>query len=472
MNTPIVTSLVVDPSPTRPKPTPPWEAPFLELLGVLKIIDNSLPTPRANGQRFCFQPSHDLSEISKVFLSVSSSFARYDIDLKTIRILGSDAVPPSVNKLQEYANHVLRRIRLFRDRLLERAVINDSTCFRHVDLLTCPLCRDPLVNCFDCDSKVACAKPICPGSLVIDCEFCYEDRRMACHACLAKNDTVPPLICCPICQGWSCREDIDWCAGLIVQPTLGTEELAELSRECEWDSETIVRSHLPKPAPCRFCTDWELAPGWVKCSNSVNDLKPDRCPSQTPFMTQIHLRAAYCSECVDQSPGRRCACEVVWICDMCSVVGNKTIVYPHLITCPRCGKAYCNGPEPSCGDYIEFCKGCKGVILCEDCQEEEALPGGVQTENEPPKQVVLTVRCKYCECWGCGECQASERTATCSFCLGWFCHSCINNPFGCDLIQRCPICNEFVCIDCRVDHKSCRGARMLNNKPPPYSHVC
>lgn len=115
MNTPAITSLVVDirPSnPERPKPTPPWNGPFLELLRLLKIIDNSKSTPKVEDQRCCFQPSRDLSEISRIFLSVSTSDLRYDIDLKTLQGLGSDAVPPAVTKLQEYASNILQRIRV------------------------------------------------------------------------------------------------------------------------------------------------------------------------------------------------------------------------------------------------------------------------------------------------------------------------------------------------------------------------
>jgi hypothetical protein len=115
MYTPTITSLAVDNEPPDPqtlKPIPPWNAPFLELLGVLKIIDNSKATPKVDDQRFCFQPSHDLSEISRIFLSVSTFTLQYDIDLKTLRASDSDSVPLAVIKLQEYANSVLRRIQV------------------------------------------------------------------------------------------------------------------------------------------------------------------------------------------------------------------------------------------------------------------------------------------------------------------------------------------------------------------------
>lgn len=115
MDTPAITSLVVGdepPDPEEQQSTPPWKTPFLDLLGLLKIIDNSQPTPKVDNQRFCFQPSSDLSEISRVFLSVTTLDLQYDVDLKTIRLTGSDAIPPAVAKLQEYANDALRRIQV------------------------------------------------------------------------------------------------------------------------------------------------------------------------------------------------------------------------------------------------------------------------------------------------------------------------------------------------------------------------
>lgn len=302
---------------------------------------------------------------------------------------------------------------------------------------------------------------MCLGSLVTECEICYEHQRTVCYACLTKNDTVPPLICCPICQGWYCREDTFWCAGLIVDPVVGTEELAELSREGEWDSETIVRSHPPKPGPCRFCiNDRLLPPGWAVCRNSADDSQPDRCPSQTPFMLNTDLYAAYCPECIDQSPGCRCACGSVWLCDTCLVIGNKTIIYPFLLTCPRCGVDYCAGPASQCGDYLEICRGCNGVIICKDCQEEEALPRDVQGKNDRPKEVVFTVQCNYCQAWTCSECELSERTGDCSICNGWYCYNCVSDQ-ECDVIQQCPFCNGSICCRCRLDHQGCPGAMMV-----------
>lgn len=281
---------------------------------------------------------------------------------------------------------------------------------------------------------------------------------MLCHACLTKNDTVPSLICCPTCQGWCCREDVDWCAGLIVQPVLGTEELAELSRECEWDSETIVRSHQPKPSPCKFCTHHELAQGWAVCRNSVYEMEPDHCPSKTPFMSQLYLCAAHCSECVDQSPGNRCACGLDWLCDLCSAIGNKSVIYPYLITCPRCGVQYCTGPHSLCEDYIEICRGCRGVILCKDCQEEEEITGDTQTETEPSKQVVFTARCSFCDAWSCPDCHASARTATCYLCRAWICYNCISDQEY-DVIKWCYFCKGNVCSDCRILHQACPGTK-------------
>ncbi|KAF8434737.1 hypothetical protein L210DRAFT_3762913 [Boletus edulis BED1] len=465
-----ITSLVVRHgpfSPHNPK-APPWHKPFLELLGLLKIIDKSKPTPKVDEQRFCFQPTQDLSKISRVFLSVSTSDYQCDIDLKTIRLVDSNTVPPAVTKLQEYADHVLQRIQQFKDRLLERDVIHDPARFLLVDMFTCPVCLNPLVGCFECDAKVACSHAACKASYVVDCEQCFAHKRVVCFACLKTNDTVPPLIRCPKCETWCCREDSDWCAGLVVQPTLGSRELAELSRECEWDSETIVRSHPPKPSICKVCAGHVDPPGWVMCNNSMNDTQPDRCPSQTPFMTDHDLLAAYCPDCVEMSPGCRCACGDCWLCAVCFAVGNKSVEYPHLITCPRCGVSYCTRPGTvhPCGDAIEICRGCKGVILCNDCQEEENLPGRVQPTHQLPNQVVFTEHCGFCDAWSCGDCCASMGTGRCFHCIRWFCHTCLVEP-ECDVLKQCAFCGGPVCRNCRMSNKGCPGATIAWMMMPP-----
>ncbi|KAF8552366.1 hypothetical protein OG21DRAFT_1511536 [Imleria badia] len=475
MDTPTITSLVVGNEPPNhhtSKPARPWITPFLELLGLLGIIDNSRPTPRVDDQRFCFQPSHDFSEISRIFLSVSTPNLQYDIDLKTIRNVGSDLVPPAATKLKEYANSILQRNKQFRDRLIQRDLLKDPTCFLRVDMFTCPLCLEPLRGCFECDSAVACSSLACAASHDVDCEQCFEHSRMVCFACLKKNDTVPPLICCPTCRSWCCREDSYWCAGLVVEPTLGSKELAELSRECEWDSETIVRSHPPKPSPCKFCTDSEVPPDWATCRNATTDMDPDRCPSQTPFMTDHGLLAAHCYGCIQFTPGWHCACGIAWLCDMCLEVGNKSIDYPLLITCPRCGVSYCTGDDPPCGNYIDICRGCKGVILCQDCEEEEDLPRDTETQQGLPKRVVFTEQCSLCEAWSCGDC-ASKRTMRCLDCGTWYCYKCITDPEY-DIVHQCLSCGGLVCKTCRLRHQEgCARPTMVwaMARPPPLNYV-
>lgn len=368
---------------------------------------------------------------------------------------GSKCVFLSVYRSGGSSDHCHQR---FKDRLLERNVIQNSAGFLSVDLLTCPLCLGPLVSCVDCDAEVACSNSTCPGSLAIDCEFCYEHNRMSCHACLAINHTVPSLIRCPVCQTWCCREDSDWCVGLVKEPALGTEEFAELSRECKWDSETIVRSHPPKPGPCTFCVDHDCALDWAACRNRGDDTQPepDSCPSQTPFLTRHRLRAAHCPECVGQSPGYRCACGLGWLCETCFAIRNQSRDYPYLITCPRCGVDYCADPASRCGDYIEICRGCKGAILCNNCHEEEVLPGDIQTTKTRPKQIVFDSQCSYCEAWTCGDCRVSTRSAICFFCDEWFCFGCVSDRVHA-VIQRCPCCALYVCVDCTMDHEGCPG---------------
>ena len=327
-------------------------------------------------------------------------------------------------------------------------------------MFTCPLCLEPLRSCLECDNVVACSSVACVASRSGDCEQCFDHGRMVCVTCLRKSDTVAPLIHCPTCRNWCCREDSYWCAGLVVEPTLGSTELAELSRECEWDSETILRSHPPKPSPCKFCTDGTVPPNWITCSNAKTDMESHRCPSQTPFMTEHGLLAAHCPECTQFSLGSRCSCDGVWLCDMCLELGNKSIDEPLLITCPRCGLGYCTDADSPCGNYIDVCQRCKGVILCQDCHEEEDLPRDLEMQQELPKQVVFAEQCRFCKAWSCGDC-ASERPMRCFDCSTWLCHDCVSDSHY-DLLRRCVSCSGLLCHHCRLHHQGCTGSTTVS----------
>lgn len=328
-------------------------------------------------------------------------------------------------------------------------------------MFTCPVCLDPLIVCRECDAKVACTNAACLASLVVACERCFAHNRMACVDCLKKDDRVPPLICCPTCQTWCCREDSEWCAGLVLQPALGSHDLAELSRECDWDNETIVRSHPLKPRSCNFCTEQDVPPRWKTCLNSADYIELDWCPSQTPFMRNHHLRSAICADCSEQSPGRLCACDSGWLCDMCFAVGNYSFEYPPLITCPRCDVSYCTFPGLPCQKNIDICRGCKGVVLCNNCQEEEELPRDARNAQQAAKQVIFTEQCGICQAWTCGDCSAAEGTARCAHCREWCCQKCIEEID--DAFRPCPFCGGPVCSECRTDRRGCNAATMVSD---------
>lgn len=335
-------------------------------------------------------------------------------------------------------------------------------------MFTCPACHEPLISCLECDAKVTCSNPACLATHFADCEQCFEHHRAVCYECLKRNDTVAPLICCPTCQNWCCMEDSYWCAGLVIQPALGSQELAQLSHECDWDHETIVRSHPPKPTSCKVCNGHDFPPqGWRICPISRNPIhQPNPCPSQTPFMTDHGLRAAYCPDCLESRPGHFCACKLRWLCNVCIAVGNRSIEYPFFITCPRCGVSYCTGLGSACADTIDFCGGCKGAILCNNCQEEEELPREIQNQQELSKQVVFVEQCGLCDAWTCADCRGSEGTTRCFHCGAWFCRRCLFDSDDSHFeytVQLCFFCADPICLQCRRENRieACTGAHTM-----------
>ena len=334
-----------------------------------------------------------------------------------------------------------------------------SAGFLHVDLFTCPLCFGRLLSCFDCDAEVACSNSACLGFLDT-CEFCLDHDRMSCHACIAKNDIFSSVVCCPVCDVWCCMEDVYWCPGLVKEPAPGTDALAELSRQSNWDSETILRSHRPKIGPCTACTDHERGKLWFVCDNHGAETAPHRCPSTTLFMTVFGLTPAYCPDCLAQCPGCPCACELAWLCATCHRTWNTARTYPYLITCPRCGVHYCTNPDALCEGYIEICRGCKGAVLCNDCHEEDALPDASAHPDRRPEAVVFDSQCSCCDSWTCTTCHLSDRAATCGYCAQWFCRGCLTDEETV-VIRQCVSCGWFVCSSCVAAHEGCWGADLV-----------
>ena len=215
-------------------PSRSWCKPFTELLPLLKIVDGSNPKIQGN-HRFSFQHSRDLSELSRVFLSVAfSDGVMHEIAIDSIRFDDSDSSPGQafVAKLRDICKPCLvkepskcfssnlhqatytplGKIQGYSDRLIENDIIRDTSPFQEVDLVTCPLCCSPLWSCEECDATVVCSNSDCGGSQVVDCERCVEHECMACRQCLDSKALAPTpsFVRCWTCGSWRCKKDVSW----------------------------------------------------------------------------------------------------------------------------------------------------------------------------------------------------------------------------------------------------------------------
>ncbi|KAF8552375.1 hypothetical protein OG21DRAFT_147581 [Imleria badia] len=428
---PITTLSVIDNDFDQPSQS--WCKPFKKLLPLLRIIDGSNAKIK-NNHRFSFQHTNDLSELSRIFLSVTiSPGVTREIATDSIQFDDSDSScgQAFIAELEEYANRVLSRVRDYCDRLIRNGIIHDTSAFQEVDLVTCPLCHSPLWSCEECDATVVCSNGDCAGSQVVDCERCAEHECMACRQCLDSKTLglIPSFVRCWTCGSWCCRKDVSWCPGRIIHPTPTEELVINLSRASNFDSKSIVRSHSPKPGSCRSCVDSGYADEWQSCRGLYSVLCPSSIHPYSGF--SIGGRGVYCAECFTQ--GQHCACGGVWLCDTCSVVSP---LYPHLISCLRCGARYCTD-EHGC-EYCHFCSGCFRAGLCfgceardqEDVEEED-------TSSESSHSLEGFERCQQCRSRICEECCSTggEGVAQCPGCKLWMCGVCV--AFG----EQCPSCS-------------------------------
>lgn len=96
-----------------------WDLPFRLLLNTLKItrrLESSDDEIETTQHRFCFQPNHDLSALSRIFISVNLfSGISYKIDLNHDDIQDNSSgflAYASVAALRAYANHALASARV------------------------------------------------------------------------------------------------------------------------------------------------------------------------------------------------------------------------------------------------------------------------------------------------------------------------------------------------------------------------
>ena len=92
--------------------------PFEDLLILLTILErNDRPPSRSScmeGQYFCLKHTHDLSELSEIFLSVHVPGVRYKINIYDIQFEGPRSALGRifVHQLEEYAHRVLARVKV------------------------------------------------------------------------------------------------------------------------------------------------------------------------------------------------------------------------------------------------------------------------------------------------------------------------------------------------------------------------
>ena len=439
VRTPPITTLALLDYSVLP-PSESLRKTFGELLCLLKIITSESPySPELDHHYFCFQPTHDLSKISAVFLSVHIySGIEYKIHLNDIRFDDPDSCSGQVlvAELEEYANRVLSRVRVsfvhtcikplsqrsktqdYSDQLIKNGIIHDTSPFADVDLLTCPLCDSRLRSCEDCDATSACPNNDCPGSGIVDFEQCDEHEWVTCHECLNSEGLGPDstFVRCPSCNSWCCCLEVSWCPGGIIHPAAGMKEPVELDL-------SIARSHPPIPGPCGSCIDSGHVAAWKACGVG----RSDRCPSHAK-LSKNPLHYAYCPECITEHKGRCCACGGVWLCDDCPAnVDVFFLTYHHrtVISCPRCGATYCR-EQDGC-QYCSFCQICCQTGPCFGCQAREK--GDVAREDtlgECPQRVNTFEACLDCQIEMCNECCSTGKDGVteCSGCHGWMCGEC------------------------------------------------
>ena len=257
---------------------------------------------------------------------------------------------------------------------------------------------------------------------------------MSCHDCLESKEPVLTLsfVPCPTCNYWTCRHDMRWCPGGIMQPTL-EREVHKLSPTQNPDNTTIVRSHSPIPGPCESCISDGRANTWERCRGRRTALH-----FRSHSLCELGFKGAYCPECTPEHKGRRCACGAVWLCDSCSVADPQN--NPSLISCPRCGTSYCT--EPNGCQYSYFCSICCQASICVGCRAREK--GGDLVEEyalgEDSELLHEYKQCWYCRSYMCNDCcsTAKDGIAKCLNCHHWMCSRC--STYG----GLCTVCSCLV----------------------------
>ncbi|KAF8552369.1 hypothetical protein OG21DRAFT_145671 [Imleria badia] len=192
-----------------------------------------------------------------------------------------------------------------------------------------------------------------------------------------------------------------------------------------------MRLHLPTPGPCSSCVDSGHADAWKACYGR-HRRKFEFCPSNTA-LSKIDHNFAYCPECITEHKGQHCACGSVWLCDCClKVPVYSDPRYPALISCRRCGGAYCR--EDNGCRYCCFCQVCCQAGICFGCQAlEKGNIEGEDVSGEGSQPLNVYERCRQCGLSICMECRSmgKDGVVQCSGCQHWMCGRCARGKTQC-----------------------------------------
>ncbi|KAH7920976.1 hypothetical protein BV22DRAFT_1097271 [Leucogyrophana mollusca] len=315
---------------------------------------------------------------------------------------------------QRQADQARQRVQTFYDHLLQHSVI-DADDMEYLTYVTCPVCASGLESCIGCQ-VVSCANRDCQGSHVVPIERCStHPTRKLCRPCIETQGahwqwTIAP---CPTCKRYYCSTELSWCPGLPQEDPNTSNDVGTSNIT------STLRVHPPKPAPCVGCAVggsvvWRQCDGiqcWSKMSQRGGQI---------------------CSECVP-GDGLFCVCSQRWLCDTCATSPSKA----PLRHCPRCQKVYCYMCK-----YIENCRDCAEVTLCDDCIEEEGVGG---TDKARTTQgVTLVAECELCHGKMCDVCSETKVT-----CAKWSC----GRRLCRDCTERCCYCDIPLCQACSDDSR-------------------
>lgn len=291
--------------------------------------------------------------------------------------------------------------------LLDKGLIDeDHRRSFSTDSLHCPICSSQQTSCSKC-KIISCSNSDCAASSavpIVRCSLAIHQARRFCTSCLESPGSLPRLGKCPTCSRLLCSGELTWCIG---RPISSNGDIATPSSNL--DVSGITQVHPARPLTCGAPTCMLNSEDSRKCSNPG-------CWSVRFCTTKV------CPECITQD-NFSCPCGRYQTCGSCE---SQSSTVRRLLTCPRCLQCFCK----SCS-YIEACKLCLRVGLCNDCMEEASE----EVEH------ALGGKCQNCQSHLCNTCD--------------------------DGGQSCRTCSQILCRLCKEEEcKRCAHFRQLCN----YDH--